>query len=736
MQLISIFKNILQAKDGKEVELNSFLNAVKFGQWKEITENINAEKDKKTRGELKKKGVPYVTPSGTFERRKADALIKHSGFICLDIDDLGENLEAAAKKLEADPFTYAVFRSISGQGLAVFVPINPKRHLDAFLGLESYYGSTYGLHIDRSCKDVSRARFVSYDPNLFLNEEAKKFENYLVKEKPKKLPTVITGDNDVKYIIDQITSNGIDLTRSEYKRYLEIGFSLASEFGETGREYYHAITQYSEKYSYKGADRQYNHCLKSQGSGVTYGTFLHYAKEAGVSLVSPETKHASTLAIMGKKGGRDEAAIIAHLVGDGIEEKVATEITRKVYSRGDVDTAGLLGKIETLELFLTNNYSLKRNEITRYIEDGGKEVDTNHVNSIFIRAKKEVDEKVKFDDIDRLINSDFTEDYNPLKNFFEAGKLRTETGLIEQLASSIITDTGINDDYTALFFKKWLVGMVASVFGQHSPLLLCLTGGQGTGKTEFFRRLFPAEVADYYAESKLDAGKDDEILCTQKLLILDDEFSGKSKNEAKRLKELTSKAYFTLREPYGRKNVRLKRLAVLAGTSNDEHILSDPTGNRRIIPIRILQIAHGVYNSVDKKALFMEAYKLYKDGYNWQLTSDEIALLNRNTGDFEQIRSEKEMLLRYFRQPEEDEPADYLQATEIKAYIERLSQQRLSVPKLGQELKALGFERISKKINGSPRKVYSIKKVQEEELQTLDGEGGTMNSGGLSEFYK
>ena len=96
-------------------------------------------------------------------------------------------------------------------------------------------------------------------------------------------------------------------------------------------------------------------------------------------------------------------------------------------------------------------------------------------------------------------------------------------------------------------------------------------------------RLLPAELKSLYAESKLDAGKDDEILMTQKILIVDDEFGGKSKQEEKRFKEITSKQIFNLREPYGRVNVDLNRLATLGGSTNDTGILNDPTGNRTFI---------------------------------------------------------------------------------------------------------------------------------------------------------
>ena len=67
--------------------------------------------------------------------------------------------------------------------------------------------------------------------------------------------------------------------------------------------------------------------------------------------------------------------------------------------------------------------------------------------------------------------------------------------------------------------------------GDYSLAILVLCGDQGIGKTNFFRNLLPAELRSYYGESKLDAGKDDEILMCKKIILCDDEFGGKSKQE-------------------------------------------------------------------------------------------------------------------------------------------------------------------------------------------------------------
>lgn len=733
--IITLFKNAKSPTNGEDLSVEEFNNSVKLGKYKELIEPIRQESDKKKRQEMKKY-IPLVTISGTFANRSINGLKEHSGLICIDVDDYDPN--EIFETLKEDQFIYSMFRSASGNGVAIVVKIDGKRHVDSFIGLESYFANKYQIFVDKACKDVSRARFVSYDPKLFVNQDSKVFRKYVPKAKQiqkKKIPVVVTGNNDMDFLINQIEKSRVDLTDSDYVRFRDIGFALSEEFGENGRRYFHSICSQSDKYSTKICDDQFNKCLKHSGNGITIATLLYYAKQAGLSIVSPETKQITTVAVMTKKSGRGlHNAIQVLSEVDGIPEKVSKPIVEKIFNREDIGSENMLSKLDQIERFIDMEYDLKRNEITRFIENSGKEIDTVFMNSIWRKATKVVDEKISYEHIDRLIQSDFIESYNPLKDFFENNSHEEPEGLIRELAKCITSDSGMKPgnvvlDYKHDFIKKWLVGIIASIHGEHSPLLLALTGGQNTGKTQFFRRLLPKELSGYYAESKLDSGTDDELLMTQKLLICDDEFGGKSKLEAKKLKELTSKEYFTLREPYGRKNVTLKRLAVLCGTSNDDLLLNDPTGNRRIIPINVESIDHEAYNSIDKKLLFIEAYHEWKNGYDWNLTREDVDNLSKNTIQFEQIRPEKELIMRYFKESTLAEPLESvvgMQATEIKAHIERASGQRLSIAKIGQELKALGFEQVNRRINGHPRKVYQVVKIDNENSDSskLDGISG------------
>ena len=213
----------------------------------------------------------------------------------------------------------------------------------------------------------------------------------------------------------------------------------------------------------------------------------------------------------------------------------------------------------------------------------------------------------------------------------------------------------------------------------------------------------------YYCESKLMAGKDDDILMTQKLLIMDDELSGKTKNEDRRIKELTSKEVFSLREPYGRNNIDLPRLAVLCGTTNFKTILTDTSGNRRIIPISVEDIDRKLYNTIDKNALFGEAYNLLCDGFDWRIISEaDRNYLNINNAEYETPVMEDELVVKYYSKPNADERTLWMTTTDIKVELEKITQQKLSINMLGKQLTKNGFFKKGVRIGGAPVQAWGI----------------------------
>ena len=700
--------------------ITEYLSLVRDGAYlKQITAFQNSGAlSKDQRAEIKQL-IPAVTISGIFKDSVKNAnLLTHSGLICIDFDAV-ENPAELKAQLSKDPYTFAALLSASGNGLAAIVRIEAEKHLDAFNGLKTYYLRNYGQLIDQSCKNVSRLRFLSYDPQLYTNPSAKVFKEYPKKEaKPKQVHTVLTG-NEFEELIDRICRGGFDLTAGQYNNYLSIGFALASEFGERGREYFHAVCAQNEKYDPAKADKQFTYCLRDTGqSKVTIATFYYYAKEAGVELKSAQAVKLENIAKMAKKQGRSQESVveIAKLAGMDIEK--ATETAAAVYE-ANVNLS-LVGQsnVGLVQLYLQNNYQLFYNTITNDLEDRtitfnnrAKIVDDMALNTMYLRFSELTDNKISFEFFCRVVYSELTTYYNPFEDFIKLNaSVQRGQELIEQLAACIETPT----PSVAKYLTHWGVGMIASIFGRTSPLVLVLAGErQNTGKTEFFRRLLPPQLSNYYAESKLDGGKDDDILLTKKLIIMDDEFGGKSKLEAKRFKELTSKASFSIRLPYGRTHRDLKRLAVLAGTTNDLGLISDPTGNRRILPINVISINQVQYNAIDKTALFMAFYDLYQSGFKWELSSSDIAELNENSEEFNAINFEAELINQYLFNPKEGEFSTYLSNTEIKIYLEMCSNQKIfDTRKLGMELKNMGFLQRVAKVNGKAQRVFRVGKVK------------------------
>lgn len=100
---------------------------------------------------------------------------------------------------------------------------------------------------------------------------------------PQSSNTELQGE--VEEIISRIEAKQIDITTS-YSDWCNIGFALASEFGEQGRSYFHRISRFYASYAATECDSQYDSCLKAHGSGITLKTFFHMVKTAGISIAA------------------------------------------------------------------------------------------------------------------------------------------------------------------------------------------------------------------------------------------------------------------------------------------------------------------------------------------------------------------------------------------------------------------------------------------------------------------
>jgi hypothetical protein len=163
-------KPITNVRPSADITIEEFAKVLKTGKYKEIIEQIRYTPDKASRSELKRFKLDFVTVSGQFTKRNVKNLNKHSGLLCLDFDEVDHPNELKAK-LEQDNKLNPklIFISPSGNGIKCIVEIdvNKHPHEEYFLALERYFAKEYVIQLDSSGKDVSRACFVSFDPQLY-----------------------------------------------------------------------------------------------------------------------------------------------------------------------------------------------------------------------------------------------------------------------------------------------------------------------------------------------------------------------------------------------------------------------------------------------------------------------------------------------------------------------------------------------------------------------------------------
>lgn len=711
--------NIKNTKKGQTIGIEEFFNFVKYEKFKDLYKKISQIQDHEQRQKEKAKILPYVTISGVFSERKNSGLLEHSGLIAIDIDGI-DDVEQWRSALAEDEYTFAVFKSVSGRGLCVIVKIGtkPEDHVHYFRWLEKYYFDKFNLTIDESCKDVSRPRYVSADPDIIIKERSKRAGKLAEKKTRAKSVGWVATNSQMDRIVGEIVSKGINIAES-YDDYLTCAFAIAQGYGEEGRQYFHAVCSISDKYDEQQADKKFDNALRTR-SKITIGSFFYLCKQAGISLRTKEEEQVFAIARTAKKQASNVESVIQTAEVLGLDTSLAKDIGKAVFEAGDTPLDDNVPVIEELAAFIKMNANFRRNEITRQIEDSNtnRELETPLLNTLYIKAKAVIGDRVTKSDLEAVINSDNTPDFNPFVEFYKANEdLPAKPEVIDQMVETI----AYKDHRAKAFVRRWLLSLPAAINGDVVRIVLTLIGGQETGKTEWFRRLLPEELRSYYSESNLMRDKDDELTMSKSLIVLDDEFGGKGKKDYTKFKEMTSKDYFTLREPYGRTVVKLRRLAVLAATSNDPQVIYDNTGNTRILPVEV-NAAHDfdAYNSIDKTQLFVELWRAYKRGEDWNLSTEERSLLVELTQEFETVNTEKEYIFEYFERPTNSLQAEFMTATKIKTIIEGRSRHKFtSLTKLGIELRK-HFEREKRKIDGASVYGYLVK--VKDDVQTLPPE--------------
>lgn len=154
------------------IDLPELYKRITSPAYQKQTEILRGLDDPKEAKLYKAKNFPYVTFAGCFEKRSDKQLLQPSGLMVIDLDNLPE-VEPIREALIANKEieTELLFVSPSGRGLkwVTSYPHETMGHQECFQQLCSYLQAYYDLKADSSGKDVSRACFLTFDPQPFIN---------------------------------------------------------------------------------------------------------------------------------------------------------------------------------------------------------------------------------------------------------------------------------------------------------------------------------------------------------------------------------------------------------------------------------------------------------------------------------------------------------------------------------------------------------------------------------------
>ena len=174
---VSYYKSCRGKKEDR-VSLFGLFSRIKHGDYKDLIDELRASRTKEEQSVIKSSRISAFTFSVNCNGNHSKEHINdYFGIIGLDYDNVTDLVELKQKVAAVDS-TLAAFISPRGNGLKVFVKTNStiKDHTKAFKLVDAYYKDITGIESDQSVKDLTRLCLVSYDSEIFINENSKVFD--------------------------------------------------------------------------------------------------------------------------------------------------------------------------------------------------------------------------------------------------------------------------------------------------------------------------------------------------------------------------------------------------------------------------------------------------------------------------------------------------------------------------------------------------------------------------------
>ena len=193
--------------------------------------------------------------------------------------------------------------------------------------------------------------------------------------------------------------------------------------------------------------------------------------------------------------------------------------------------------------------------------------------------------------IDHLMALSKDHAVNKVTNYFDQAKNNWDgISRIEEVFNTLHSKT--DRELALSYFKKWCIQAVRLAYNtdgrMNQEFILVLQGGQGLGKTTWFKMLCEPIGLEYFKES-MDLNPDNKdaiIECVGYFIVELGELDATMKHEQSKLKQFITKSMDEVRKPFERLPELTPRQTILCATVNEEDFLKDKTGNRRYAIIK------------------------------------------------------------------------------------------------------------------------------------------------------
>lgn len=150
--------------------------------------------------------------------------------------------------------------------------------------------------------------------------------------------------------------------------------------------------------------------------------------------------------------------------------------------------------------------------------------------------------------------------------------------------------------------------------------MVIFEGAQGVGKSTLAKLL----GGQYFADTGLVLGEKDSYQNLQGVLVYEwGELDALSKADVRKVKQFISSEKDRFRASFDRRPRDYPRQVVFIGTTNEDHYLTDGTGNRRFWPVRVNRHIDTAWFKENRAQLFAEALEYLQAGERFHPTPRE-----------------------------------------------------------------------------------------------------------------